>query len=203
VSAVAVDYVMNPDNDVLLCCEINGIPLPPQHGYPLRLLVPGWLGMTNVKWIDSIQATSTRLTERQMKWYSYAKNDDDPNRIPATFQRTRAMMIPPGIPDFVCQRRHLEETDAVELRGRAWSGGLRITQVDVSLDGGNTWLPAKLDKPFGKWAWVGWSFTWENVTPGEYTLRCRAQDERGNMSMDDDSVHDYYAMESPNRSMWM
>jgi DMSO/TMAO reductase YedYZ molybdopterin-dependent catalytic subunit len=193
--SLTVDYVMNPDNDVLLCYEINGMPLPPQHGFPLRLLVPGWLGATNVKWIDSIEATSTRLTERQMKWYSYAESDNDPNRIPCTFQKTRAMMIPPGIPDFVCRRRHLEETDAVELRGRAWSGGLRITEVDVSLDGGNTWLPAKVDAPFAKWAWVGWSFTWENVTPGEYTLRCRAKDERGNMSMHEDSAHDYYAMD--------
>ena len=99
--SLTVDYVMNPDNDVLLCYEINGQPLPPQHGFPLRLLVPGWLGMTNVKWIDSIEATSTRLTERQMKWYSYAQNDNDPNRHPATFQQVRAMMIPPGIPDFL------------------------------------------------------------------------------------------------------
>jgi DMSO/TMAO reductase YedYZ molybdopterin-dependent catalytic subunit len=193
--SLTVDYVMNPDNDVLLCYEINGLPLPPQHGFPLRLLVPGWLGMANVKWIDSIEATSTRLTERQMKWYSYAQNDNDPNRQPATFQQVRAMMIPPGIPDFLCRIRHLEETSAVELRGRAWAGGLRIDSVEVSLDGGNNWSYAKLDKPIGKWAWVGWSFTWEDVTPGEYTLRCRAKDERGNMSKDDDSEHDYYAMD--------
>jgi sulfane dehydrogenase subunit SoxC len=58
--------------DVILAYEINGLPLPPQHGFPLRLIVPGWLGMTNVKWLDSIEATSTKLTDRQMKWYSYA-----------------------------------------------------------------------------------------------------------------------------------
>ncbi|OHV06492.1 sulfite oxidase [Mycobacterium talmoniae] len=195
--SLTVDYVMNPDNDVLLCYEINGQPLPPQHGFPLRLLVPGWLGATNVKWIDSIEAIDWRLTKNQMKWYSYAENDEDPNRIPCTFEKVRAMMIPPGIPDFLCRIRHLEETDAVELRGRAWAGGLGIQSVEVSLDGGDTWSFAKLDKPFGKWAWVGWSFTWQNVTPGEYTLRCRAKDERGNMSMDDDSAHDYYAMDIP------
>jgi DMSO/TMAO reductase YedYZ molybdopterin-dependent catalytic subunit len=193
--SLTVDYVMNPANDVLLCYEINGLPLPPQHGFPLRLLVPGWLGATNVKWIDSIEAIDRRVTNNQMKWYSYAENDNDPNRIPCTFQRVRAMMIPPGIPDFLCRIRHLEETDAVELRGRAWAGGLGIQSVEVSLDGGNTWSFAKLDDPIGKWAWVGWSFSWPNVTPGQYTLRCRAKDERGNMSMNDDSVHDYYAMD--------
>jgi DMSO/TMAO reductase YedYZ molybdopterin-dependent catalytic subunit len=195
--SLTVDYAMDPANDVLLCYEINGLPLPPQHGFPLRLLVPGWLGMANVKWLGSIEAIDWRLTKNQMKWYSYASSDNDPNRIPATFQQVRAMMIPPGIPDFLCRIRHLEETDAVELRGRAWAGGLRITEVEVSLDGGETWSFAKLDNvAVGKWAWIGWSFTWENVTPGQYLLRCRAKDERGNMSKPDDYVHDYYAMDN-------
>ncbi len=194
--SLTVEYAMDPANDVLLCYEINGLPLPPQHGFPLRLLVPGWLGMANVKWIDSIEAIDWGLTKNQMKWYSYASSDDDPDRIPATFQQVRALMIPPGIPDFLCRIRHLEETDVVELRGRAWSGGLRIVSVEVSLDGGETWSLAKLDQPFGKWAWVGWSFTWENVIPGQYTLRCRSTDERGNMSKPDDFSHNYYAMDN-------
>jgi hypothetical protein len=105
------------------------------------------------------------------------------------------MMIPLGIPDLLCRIRHLEETSAVGLRGRAWAGGLRVDSVEVSLDGGNNWSFAKLHKPIGKWARVGWSITWEDVTPGQYTLRCRAKDERGNMSKDDDSEHDYYAMD--------
>ena len=92
------------------------------------------------------------------------------------------MMIPLGIPDLLCRIRHLDETLAVELRGRAWAGGLRIDSVEVSLDGGNNWSFAKLHKPIGKWARVGWSITLEDVTPGQYTLRCRAKDERGNMS---------------------
>lgn len=121
-----------------------------------------------------------RLTKNQMKWYSYAEDDNYHNLVPATFQQVRAMMIPPGIPDFVCRIRHLEETDAVELRGRAWSGGRSIESAEVSTDGGNTYSPAKLDAPFGKWAWVGWSFTWKNVTPGQYLLRCRATDSDGN-----------------------
>lgn len=194
--SLTVDYAMDPANDVLLCYEINGQPLPPQHGFPLRLLVPGWLGMTNVKWIDSIEAIDWRLTKNQMKWYSYAEDDNYKNLTMATFQQVRAMMIPPGIPDFVCRIRHLEETDAVELRGRAWSGGRSIEKVEVSVDGGDTWSPAKLDKPFGKWAWVGWSFTWKDVTPGQYLLQCRATDSEGNTAKDDDFARDYYAMDN-------
>lgn len=65
--SLTVEYAMNPANDVLLCYEINGLPLPPQHGFPVRLLVPGWLGMASVKWLGSIEAIDWRLTKNQMK----------------------------------------------------------------------------------------------------------------------------------------
>jgi DMSO/TMAO reductase YedYZ molybdopterin-dependent catalytic subunit len=191
--SLSIEQAMN--EDVILAYEINGLPLPPQHGFPLRLIVPGWLGMTNVKWLDSIEATSTKLTDRQMKWYSYATSDDDPNRIPCTLQQVRALMIPPGVPDFFTRIHYLEETSAVELRGRAWAGGIPIESVEVSTDGGSTWAAAELDAPIGKYAWVGWSLSWENVTPGKYTLRVRATDAEGNVQKNDDSAHDYYAMD--------
>ncbi|CAF1670247.1 unnamed protein product, partial [Didymodactylos carnosus] len=109
--------------EVLLAYEINGQTLPPQHGFPLRLIVPGWLGMTNVKWLSSIEVIPTKFTGLQMKWYSLAANDDDPNRIPLTHMKVRSLMIPPGVPDFFTRYRWLEETSTVELRGRAWAGG--------------------------------------------------------------------------------
>ena len=130
-----------------------------------------------------------------MKWYSYATDDNDPNRIPCTLQQVRALMIPPGVPDFFTRFHYLEETSAVALRGRAWAGGIPIQSVEVSTDGGSTWAAAKLDAPIGKYAWVGWSFTWENSTPGKYTLRVRATDAEGNVQKNDDSAHDYYAMD--------
>lgn len=190
--SLSVEQAMG--EDVILAYEINGQPLPPQHGFPLRLIVPGWLGMTNVKWLDTIEATKTKHIHRQMKWYSFSANDNDPNRIPLTFQKVRSLMAPPGVPDFFTRFRYLEETDAVEIRGRAWAGGIPIHSVEVSTDGGTTWSPATLDEPIGKWAWVGWSFTWENVAEGRYVLRCRARDAEGNWQMDDDSAKDYYAM---------
>jgi hypothetical protein len=104
-------------------------------------------------------------------------------------------MIPPGIPDFFTRFHYLEETSAVGLRGRAWAGGIPIQSVEVSTDSGSTWAAANLDTPIGKYAWVGWSFTWENVTPGKYTLRVRATDAEGNVQKNDDSAHDYYAMD--------
>src|SRR5262249_62094273 len=70
-----------------------------------------------------------------------------------------------------------------------------VRSVEVSADGGSTWAGAKHDAPIGKYACVGWSFAWENITPGNYTLRVRATDAEGNVQKNDDSAHDYYAMD--------
>ncbi|CAF1361113.1 unnamed protein product [Didymodactylos carnosus] len=105
-------------------------------------------------------------------------------------------MIPPGVPDFFTRYRWLEETSTVELRGRAWAGGTTIVSAEVSTDDAVSWSPAQLDDaPVGKFAWIGWSFTWTNVTCGEYVLRTRAVDALGNTQPDDDAAHDYYAMD--------
>src|SRR5262249_12767018 len=93
---------------------------------------------------------------------------------------------------------YLEETSAVELRGRAWAGGIPIRSVEVSTDGGSTWEAARLDAPIGKYAWVGWSFTWEDITPGKYTLRVRATHAGGNVKKNDDTAHNPTAMDVPN-----
>jgi len=191
--AITVDHAML--EEVILAYEMNGQPLTPQHGFPLRLIVPGWLGMTNVKWIDSIEVIPKKFTGSQMKWYSLAKNDNDEKRIPLTDMAVRSLMIPPGIPDFFTRYRYLEETAAVELKGRAWAGHRSIKSVEVSTDKGVTWAAGTLDASIGKFAWVGWSFTWKNVTPGDYTLRVRAVDSEGGVQRDDDSAHDYYAMD--------
>jgi sulfane dehydrogenase subunit SoxC len=88
-----------------LAYEMNGEPLPPQHGYPLRLLVPGWYGMTSVKWLDRIEAVAERFEGYQMaRAYRYAQSQDDPGE-PVNLIRVRALMIPPGIPDFVSRTR--------------------------------------------------------------------------------------------------
>lgn len=181
--------------EVFLAYEMNGMPLLPQHGFPLRLIVPGWLGMASVKWLDSIEVIPKKFEGQQMKWYSFAKNDNDPTRIPLTDQQVRSLMIPPGVPDFFTRARYLEECDQVELRGRAWAGHRAITKVEVSTDNGATWAEGVLEKTIGKFAWVGWTFVWRDVKEGEYILRVRATDSSGAQQKNDDSAHDYYAMD--------
>jgi len=181
--------------EVILAYEMNGQPLLPQHGFPLRVIVPGWLGMTNVKWLESIEVIPKKFLGCQMKWYSYDVNDNDETRIPCTNMRVRSLMVPPGIPDFFTRFRYLEECESVKITGRAWAGHKQIKSVEVSIDGGSSWNPATLDAPIGKFAWIGWSYNWTHVKAGQYILRCRAVDSEGNLQTSDDSAHDYYAMD--------
>ena len=91
--------------EVMLVYAMNGEPLQPQHGFPLRLLVPGWYGMTSVKWLTSIEAISEPFDGYQQAIaYHYKRDADDPGE-PVTRLRVRALMIPPGIPDFFTRQR--------------------------------------------------------------------------------------------------
>jgi sulfane dehydrogenase subunit SoxC len=162
----------------LLAYEMNGAPLPPQHGFPLRLVVPGWYGMSNVKWLARIT-----LLEQPFDGYQNAVAyrmygaDGEPGD-PVTRMLPRSLMVPPGVPDFMTRERHLKP-GPVTLTGRAWSGFGPIERVEVSTDGGASFAPAALDQPLGEAAWRGWSFDWD-AAPGEYILRSRATDSAGN-----------------------
>ncbi|GIG60692.1 sulfite oxidase [Longispora fulva] len=164
--------------DVLLAYAMNGAPLPPQHGAPVRLIVPGWYGMAHVKWLKGITVTAEPFTGYQQQTaYNLRQQPDDPGE-PVTRIRPRAMLIPPGFPDFLSRAR-IVHPGPVLLRGRAWSGGAPVKGVAVSTDGGTRWAPAILDDPDGHpWAWRGFSFAWR-ATPGEYLLAAHATDESG------------------------
>lgn len=163
--------------EVLLAYEMNGTPLPPQHGFPLRLLVPGWYGMTSVKWLRNIEVVDQPFTGfQQTAAYRYQRDAEDPG-LPVSRIRVRALMIPPGIPDFQSRRRTVE-AGAVVLRGRAWSGTSPVVGVEVGVDG--VWRDAQLDRSVAEFAWCSWSYTWD-VGPGEYRLSCRATDADGNV----------------------
>ncbi len=166
-------------DEVLLAYELNGVPLPPQHGFPLRLLVPGWYGMTSVKWLERITVLDRPFKGFQMaKRYRRQLDEDDPG-IPFTRMSPRALAVPPGIPDFHSRERYVAGGPC-ELRGRAWSGWAPVAGVDVSLDGGETWTAAELERDVDSpWAWVGWRFAWD-ARPGRHELCFRARDEAGN-----------------------
>ena len=165
--------------DAVLAYEVNGAPLPPQHGFPLRLVVPGWYGMTNVKWLSRISVVGEAFDGYQMRQaYRFRREESDAGE-PVSRIAPRSLVIPPGIPEFMSRSR-VVGAGRCELRGRAWSGEAEIASVEVSSDGGETWSPAELGPPeLGRWAWRAWTFAWD-AAPGEHELCCRARDTAGN-----------------------
>jgi sulfane dehydrogenase subunit SoxC len=164
--------------DAILAYDMNGQPLPPQHGFPLRLVVPGWYGMQNVKWLTRITVLEEPYTGFQNSVaYRIYDEDGEPGE-PVTRMLPRSLMVPPGVPDFMTRTRHVEP-GPTKLTGRAWSGKGSIEGVEVSTDGGAAFDAAVLDQALGPNAWRGWSFTWD-ATPGEHVLSSRATDSAGN-----------------------
>jgi DMSO/TMAO reductase YedYZ molybdopterin-dependent catalytic subunit len=163
--------------EVLLAYEMNGQPLPPQHGFPLRAVVPGWYGMTSVKWLTSLRVIDTSYDGFQNAVAYRYKQDVEDEGEPVTTIAPRALVVPPGFPDFGSRRR-VVDAGPVPLQGRAWSGRGPVTQVEVSADGGATWSAATLEPPLGAFAWARWTCTWDAV-PGDHELWVRAGDGSG------------------------
>jgi len=166
-------------DEVILAYEINGAPLPPQHGAPLRLLVPGWYGMTSVKWLSRIELTDTPHDGYQMRRAYRMRQHADEEGDPLSRIAVRSLLVPPGIPEYLTRSRIVEAGEHV-LRGRAWSGQAEVVGVEVSADGGSTWIEAELEPAtLGRWAWRSWAAAWD-AHPGEHELCCRARDAAGN-----------------------
>jgi DMSO/TMAO reductase YedYZ molybdopterin-dependent catalytic subunit len=165
-------------DEVLLAYEMNGGPLPPQHGFPLRLVVPGWYGMTNVKWLERIELVDTPFSGYQNRQGYRMRQTEDDEGVPLDRMQPRSLMLPPGIPEYMTRDRTVPAGEVV-LEGRAWSGLAPIASVEVSDDGGSTWAPAELEPEGERWAWRGWTRRWR-AEPGERLLCSRARDEAGN-----------------------
>jgi DMSO/TMAO reductase YedYZ molybdopterin-dependent catalytic subunit len=166
--------------DVLLAYAMNGQPLPASHGFPLRLIVPDWYGMASVKWLRSITAIAQPFRGvQQTLLYRYRRTEDDPG-TPVTHKKPRALMAPPGIPEFLTRARHLRAGRTL-IEGRAWSGPDAVCRVEFSADGGRTWDDARLEAPGGTHGWSAWAYEWEPAAPGDYELCVRATDAAGNV----------------------
>lgn len=158
--------------DALLVWEMNGEPIPLLHGGPLRLLVPGWYGMASTKWLTHVHARPTESDNNFMaKGYRYADGS------PVERMRVKSLIATPlegaRIP-----------IGPVRVAGVAWGGSGGIRQVEVSMDGGGSWRPARLTGRDSPTAWR----TWEADLPIEhierYTLRVRATDGSGAVQPD-------------------
>jgi DMSO/TMAO reductase YedYZ molybdopterin-dependent catalytic subunit len=171
--SISLEEARRPE--VLVAYEMNGQPLLPQHGAPARLVVPGWYGMTNVKWLTSISVVREPFVGPQQSWSYRMRQDPSEPGVPLSRIEPHALMQPPGIPDFYTRDRVLD-MGPCRLTGRVWSGRDAIEGVEVSVDGGATWADARLEPAeLGPWAWRSWSFDWTPSHAGEHVLACRAR----------------------------
>jgi DMSO/TMAO reductase YedYZ molybdopterin-dependent catalytic subunit len=161
-------------DSTILAYEMNGEPLPLEHGYPLRALALGWTGANCVKWLSKIT-----LLDKQAAGYFM----DNVYRIFQKGQESQTGRIVTGIP--LKSIITLPENGAtltggtVVVRGAAYGGETDIVRVDVSVDDGATWHGAEFIGPHERYAWRRWEYSWTAREAGEYTIMARATDEHG------------------------
>lgn len=178
--ALSVDESMAAE--VLVATVMNGQPLPPQHGFPARLIVPGWYGMTQVKWLREISVLDHAYEGYQNAVSYRLRQEPGESGVPVTRIEPRALLVPPGFPDFMSRTR-VARPGHVRLEGRAWSGWAPVDRVEVSVDDGLTWADAELGPDHGRWAWRSFAVVWDAV-PGRHVLRVRAHDQSGRTQPD-------------------
>lgn len=152
----------------------RGVPLPPDHGFPVRVVVPSWIGIASIKWVGDLQVSAEPLSSpwdtRFYRFFGpgYPEGGSPPLAEQVTksaFELPWGAAVPSGSP--------------YPLRGRSWSGCGRIVRVEVSTDGGARWRPARLPDGGRGSAWTRWRATWPDPLPGERRLLARATDETG------------------------
>jgi DMSO/TMAO reductase YedYZ molybdopterin-dependent catalytic subunit len=161
-------------DEVLLAHSMNGEPLTPAHGFPLRAVVGGWYGMASVKWLQRIIVTEKPY---QGFWqtldYSYFERKDGlPTLRPVTAMQPKAILARPGLHEVIPER-------AYRVFGAAWAGERAVSKVEVSLDGGKTWAGAKLLGDAKPVQWVLWEYVWDKPPRGPASLVARATDDEG------------------------
>ena len=176
--SMSVADAMSPHN--ILCYEMNGAALPPGHGFPLRLIAPGWYGIANVKWLKRIEVLDTRYMGRFMgrDYVTLREEQRGSEKIwtETSVGRTLLKSVPGKVTRLDGQYR---------VVGAAW--GAPIERVEVQIDGG-PWMRSTIERSrLPEFVWRIWTFDWQNAAPGEHVITSRAVDRQGNVqpSMED------------------
>jgi DMSO/TMAO reductase YedYZ molybdopterin-dependent catalytic subunit len=163
---------MSPYN--LLCYEMNGAALPTRHGFPVRLIAPGWYGIANIKWLQRIEVRSSRLMNRWMARDYVTLRQEEVDGEPVWTESSVGRALLKSAP-----ARVVRSGDSYRIEGAAW--GAPIEQVEVQIDDG-PWQAAQLDsEPVRRFAWRFWTLGWADAEPGEHTITSRAIDTQGNI----------------------
>ena len=175
VRSLSMAHATDPASEILIAYEMNGSPLPADHGAPFRLVVPHWYAVASVKWLKRIDVlTEPYIGEFQTGHYIYEWPDRPHEQV--TLMRVRARVTDPA------PGRTLD-AGTYTVRGKAWSGSGPVTDVHVSFTGEGEWHRATVAPPTGPFHWQEWSFEWD-ATVGRHSLRARATDSAGNVQPD-------------------
>lgn len=174
---ITVEKALHPDT--LLAYELNGQPLPVMHGFPVRIVVPGWAGDSWIKWLQHIEVLDHEHDGFWMKSaYRYPKSTVNPgatvnpaDTVPVTSLGVKSVIAKPAAGPMTA--------NSVTIAGAAWSDGSPVTGVDVSTDGGQHWTSATLGKDLGRYSWRLWEFDWTPGPEGQYMLMSRAHTASG------------------------
>src|SRR5262249_15256705 len=159
----------------LLVTKMNGEPLEPIHGAPLRLIVPGWYGVASVKWLGRIQAL-----DHVFKGYFQTKKYTMQRRTLQGMLET-VVVGPMGVKSEIIRPQAGEKlgVGTNRLFGVAWAGHEAVERVEISTDGGQSWSDAELRGPHAPYSWTLWEYLWEVAQPGRYALLARAKSAGG------------------------
>ena len=170
--ALPLEKPLHPDT--MLVWAQNGEYLQHVHGGPLRLVVPGWSGNWSVKWLKEINLLDhTPACYYQTHYFVHGDSPEDQSKRPCMELGCKSIILAPIDEDSPLERgTHL-------IKGLAWSGAGAVKKVEISVDDGASWQPARLEDHADPWLWRRWSFLWNADRPGKHSIRARASDEAG------------------------
>ncbi|MGF6311633.1 DMSO/TMAO reductase YedYZ molybdopterin-dependent catalytic subunit [Bradyrhizobium sp. i1.8.4] len=181
--------------EVLIAYQMNGRDLPRDHGFPVRAVVPGYYGMSSVKWLTRIQAVREpfRGYWNTSDYGYWASMEGMPVRRALGEMQLKSEIARPRVYETVIPNQ------VYTVFGAAWAGETDVTEIAVSTDGGRTWTEAEFIDPVRRHAWRRWKFEWLTPEePGQYTLLARAKDASGVMQPDrHDKNHGTYVINHP------
>ena len=175
----------------ILAYEMNGSPLPPEHGFPLRALVGGWYGMDSVKWLTRIEA-SDQPFQGYFQQKHYVATEQDGTRRPITRMLVNSKFLRPSQDEEIREKIY-------RVEGVAWAGDAKITRVDFRSGPAEAWRSAALNTTSAPYIWTRWSYDWQVPGPGKYMLEVRATDSEGNTqpAARDSGRQDAYELNGP------
>lgn len=184
----------------LLAYAMNDRPLPVEHGFPLRLILPGWYGMAQVKWLTRIELIDHRYEGRHMarnyQSLRAVKTAAETLWLDTSISRNNLKSVVARV-----IRRRGDGGLAYRISGAAWGGPAPIQSVEIRVDDG-AWRSVRIDERHGDAAWLLWSFDWTGVTPGPHTLVSRATNARGELQPTREELRDRLVSNREDNSQW-